>query len=367
MKKLRLKEDIKPYFYIRGNYDVMRCTDHIKFDSIFDVGCGKGGASLYFANQSKKVTAITIGEEFHTFRTEWFKELNIDVEYGDFANYSTEKKFDAVWMSHSLEHTQLPGQFLKNAWSILNDNGWLFVLVPPYNHLLTNGHFSTGWNMGTLMYNLLVSGFNIKSGHFVRYGSNLCAFVQKKPNYHLEPGTYVSIASSAAEWPLPVHHHSSLENIYQINWFDDFKDKLKKEEDVRKKIKAEESCFADLYLNTVLNSDETIKKLNNFKKTHKGKKIVCYGAGLFAKKALMKFDFSGMNIIGFVDNDGRKAGKEFFGFKIYPLSSINKEIKPDIVLMTCVKKMWSLHHTIPNEVKQGIRDVVIDHKVFSLT
>jgi len=365
--QLDLNKDIKPYFYIRGNFDLLRCTDHIEFDSVFDVGSGKGGAALYFANQGKKVTAITIGEEFHTYRKDWFDEFGIDVEFGDFAHHTTEHKYDAVWMSHSLEHTQLPGKFLQNAWSMLNDHGWLFVLVPPYNHLLTNGHFSTGWNMGTLMYNLLVSGFDIKNGHFARYGSNLCAFVQKKPDYHLEPGTYVSVADSATEWPLPVRHHSSLENLYQLNWFDDFQPKLKQEELVRKKYQTEDSRINRIYIDAVLDSDETAKKLAKFKATYKGKKIVCYGAGMFAKRALKKFDFSGIDIIGFVDGDARKIGTTILDYKIYPIKAINKELKPDVILMTCFKKMWGMHHVIPIQVKQGIGDAVIDHQVFTLS
>lgn len=366
MLKLDLNKDIKPYFYIRGNFDLIQCTKNIEFESVFDVGCGKGGAALFFANQGKKVTAITIGEEFHSYRTDWFDSFGIDVEVGDFASYSTEKKFDAVWMSHSLEHTQLPGQFLLNAWSILNDNGWLFVLVPPYNHLLTSGHFSTGWNMGTLMYNLLVSGFDIKNGHFARYGSNLCAFVQKKPDYHLEPGSYVSVDESAKDWPVPVYRHASLEDIYQLNWFDEFQPKLKLEADHRKRYKDEDNRINNFYLNAIIDSPETATKLKDFSEKYKGKKIVCYGSGLFAQRALKKFDFSNLNIIGFVDGGRRKIGNYIFEYKIYPIDSINRELKPDVILMTCVKKMWGKHFVLPIQVKKGLGKVIIDSDVFTL-
>jgi SAM-dependent methyltransferase len=364
--KLNLKKDIKPYFYIRGNYDLLRCTDNIKFNSVFDVGCGKGGASLYFANRGKDVTAITIGEEFHSYRKDWFSDFGIDVEIGDFAFYKTKKKYDAVWMSHSLEHTQLPGKFLENAWTMLNNDGWLFVLVPPYNHLLTNGHFSTGWNMGTLMYNLYISGFDIKNGHYARYGSNLCAFVQKNPKYKLEPGAYVSVADSASEWPVAVRHHSSLENLFDHNWFPSFSGKLKEEADKRKAIKKEENSITTNYSNVVLESALTANKFKLFAEENKGKTVVCYGAGFFAKSALAKYDFSSLNILGFVDKDVKKIGNEINGYKIYSINSINKEINPDIILMTCVKKMWGVHHVLPNEVKAGLGDTKIVHDVFSL-
>lgn len=363
--KLDVNKDIKPYFYIRGNFDLIRCTDHIKFKSVFDVGCGKGGAALYFANQGKEVTAITIGEEFHSYRQDWFDAFNIDVEIGDFSKHKTDKKYDAVWMSHSLEHTQYPGQFLKNAWNMLNDDGWLFVLVPPYNHLLTSGHFSTGWNMGTLMYNLLISGFDIKNAHYVRYGSNLCAFIQKA-DASIEPDTYVSIDDSKDSWPVPVYHHASLEDIYQINWFDSFKPKLAIEADKRKKYKTEENRINNVYLNAILDSPETEKKLKAFSKKYAGKKVVCYGAGGFSQRALKKFDFSNLNIIGFVDADRKKVGGNILGHEVYPLDAINREIKPDVILMTCVKKMWGKHHVLPIQVKKGLGNVIIDDEVFSL-
>lgn len=37
-----------------------------------------------------------------------------------------------------------------------------------------------GWNVGQLMYTLLVNGFNIKNGNFIEYRGNVCAFVQKE-------------------------------------------------------------------------------------------------------------------------------------------------------------------------------------------
>jgi SAM-dependent methyltransferase len=363
--RLDIDKDIKPYFYIRGNFDMIRCTDHLDFDSIFDVGCGKGGAALYFANQGKKVTAITIGEEFHSYRKDWFDEFGIEVEVGDFALHKTDKKYDAVWMSHSLEHTQNPGIFLENAWNMLNDDGWLLVLVPPYNHLLTSGHFSTGWNMGTLMYNLLVSGFDIKNGHFARYGSNLCAFVRKKGDYHLAPGSYVSVDEAADDWPVKVHRHASLENIYQVNWFDDFQPKLKVEADRRKKFKDEDNKINNIYLNLILESEKTAEKLAAFTEKNVGKQIVLYGAGHFAQKAMRKFDFSGLDIIGIVDADRKKHGTDMLGYKIHPIDAINRTLKPDIILMTCVKKMWGKHHVIPIQVKKGLGKVIIDHEVFT--
>ncbi|MCB1463105.1 MAG: methyltransferase domain-containing protein [Nitratireductor sp.] len=365
--KLDIEKDIKPYFYIRGNFDIIRCTDHLEFDTVFDVGCGKGGASLYFANQGKKVTAITIGEEFHSYREDWFDAFGIEVEVGDFALYKTDNKFDAVWMSHSLEHTQNPGIFLENAWNMLNNRGWLLLLVPPYNHLLTSGHFSTGWNMGTIMYNLLVSGFDIKNGHFARFGSNLCAFVQKNGDYHLPPGSYVSIDESAPDWPLPVHHHSSLDEVYQVNWFDDFQPKLKKEADRRKRIKNEDNKISNFYMNLVLNSKLTKKKFLKFANENKGKAIVCYGAGLFAKKAMENMDFSKLNIIGFIDADERKQGTKICDYEIYSINEINRSLKPDIILMTCTKKMWGKHHVIPIQAKRGLGGAVIVDEVFSLS
>lgn len=42
------------FFEQPGNIDIIKCTDHINFTTILDVGFGKGGASLFLQKKERK-------------------------------------------------------------------------------------------------------------------------------------------------------------------------------------------------------------------------------------------------------------------------------------------------------------------------
>lgn len=80
------------------------------------------------------------------------------------------------------------------------------------------GHLSTGWNLGQLMYNLLLSGFDIRNGHFCTRGYNVVAFVQKSflelPELRMDIGDLETLYDY---WPM--HISQGLEgNIDEVNW-----------------------------------------------------------------------------------------------------------------------------------------------------
>jgi len=328
------EKEIESLFFLKGNYDLIKCTKNVEFYTVFDVGCGRGGASLYFASQGKKVTAITLGEACHSYNCDWFDEFGIDVCFGDFLEFQTDKKFDAVWMSHSLEHTQNVGLFLQKAKSILNDDGWLFVLVPPHSPSIVDGHFTIGWNVGLLMYNLLAAGFDIKNGHFIKYGTNICAFVRKKQE---EQNPYVLITESVEQWPIKVHQRFC-GDIDQINWFNDFLPELEKEKALLAKYNQDDKKIFDFYINNILDSEETKNKIADFVKTHTRAKILFYGAGDLAEKLLEKYDFNNLEILGFVDQNPKKVGQKLKGHVVYDISNV-KKLLPDVIIVTTLRKV----------------------------
>lgn len=219
-----MADEIEQLFPRNGNYEIIQATDNIKFKTILDVGIGNGGASLYFSKQKKDVTAIGINIEQEVVNL-FSNYNNINLINSTFEEYCEEKHFDAILMSHVLEHTQDVGSFLNKAYSLLNKEGWLFVMVPPYKKEVVGGHLSTGWNMGQLIYNLLLSGFNVKDGHYITYGHNICAFVQKRENKYLPPLNmdFGDISKLENFWPkeLKMKEYTN-GNIKSLNWFDNF-------------------------------------------------------------------------------------------------------------------------------------------------
>jgi SAM-dependent methyltransferase len=165
---------------IAGQEDILKATPLIGIEKILDIGLGGGEATEYFLDKGKKVFSIGLNVRAYCNQLDVLIKrkahvLESKVEMMPFEN----EIFDAVWMSHILEHTLNPGLALRRVWSVLRDEGWLFIMVPPYKSKIVGGHVMTGWSIGQLMYVLLLSGFDVKHGHFVKHGYNICAFVRK--------------------------------------------------------------------------------------------------------------------------------------------------------------------------------------------
>jgi hypothetical protein len=99
---------------------------------------------------------------------------------GDFNEtyYRCRSWFPFVLASHVMEHQHNVGVFLGAVRHILTDDGLFMVSVPPLKHAIVGGHVSL-WNMGLLIYNLTLHGFDTRNGSFLSSGYNLIACVRK--------------------------------------------------------------------------------------------------------------------------------------------------------------------------------------------
>lgn len=174
--KFELNDLLKINFMVDGNFDLINATSNLNFDSVLDIGLGEGGASTF---NGKDVTSLGLEIDSYNYPKELFKKLDVEVVETTFDDFQTDKKFGAIWASHVLEHVLNTGLFLEKCKDMLSEKGWLMIMVPPYKNQVVGGHINNGWNMGQLMYNLLLTGYDIKNGHFIKHGYNLCAFVQK--------------------------------------------------------------------------------------------------------------------------------------------------------------------------------------------
>jgi len=150
------------------------------FNSILDIGTGKHtDITKFFTKNNKELYSIDITKHFN------YNHPNYHFIKGDFMTYKFNKKFDAILASHVMEHIQDTGIFLNKIYNLLNDNGIFFVIVPPYKNNIVGGHISTGWNIGSLMYNLILTGFDVRNGRFKRIRYNIVGFVKKRKNKKL--------------------------------------------------------------------------------------------------------------------------------------------------------------------------------------
>jgi 2-polyprenyl-3-methyl-5-hydroxy-6-metoxy-1,4-benzoquinol methylase len=223
---------------IEGNFYLLKNTLRLPARTVLDVGFGKGGASVFFGLTGKSVTAIRPSEGGDIYPEEildgrhpkpLFDHLRIQERVSSLEELPQEQGYDLIWMSHILEHTLDVGTLLRKARRLLSDEGWLCVVVPPFKHQVVMGHVSVGWNLGLLMHALLVNGFEIKNGHFIRHGYNLCGFVQK--GNLLEPmidsgitydelSVFAFTSPSRNElWPIPVEQ-GFVGDLDRVNWFE---------------------------------------------------------------------------------------------------------------------------------------------------
>ncbi len=210
-------------FPIEGTFDLANVALTLNPRTVLDVGFGAGGASTFFASSGLSVTSIGLDVDSYTFNRKTFKKFGIKFHQTSLEEFKSEEAYDLIWASHVLEHTLNVGLFLDKCATLLSENGWLCVMVPQYKSYVVGGHINTGWNLGQLMYVLLLNGYDIKHGHFIHHGYSLCAFIQKSkkslPALRMDIG---DIEATANLWPIEVKQGFS-GIIKQVNWFDDFK------------------------------------------------------------------------------------------------------------------------------------------------
>jgi SAM-dependent methyltransferase len=196
-------------------------------DSILDIGAGKGQLAKYLSQKGKKVTCTGLAidsyiDDVNALRDQYGIEyIECNVESMPFADAS----FDAVIMSHVLEHCPDVGRALGHARRVLRGGGLLLVFVPPQEDLVLAGHVSVGWNIGQLMYVLLLNGFDVRSGSFIKYGYNIFGFVRrserKLPQLRFDFGD-ISVLAREGFFPLPIgidgFGESFNGDIRAINW-----------------------------------------------------------------------------------------------------------------------------------------------------
>lgn len=160
----------KSQLKLSGNECIEKLVKDFKFDSILDIGCGSGSHSNYFKSNGFNVTSIDAGHyfDFHPDIIGNFEDL-------DFKGV----QYDAIWCSHVLEHVFDVHSFLLKVFNTLKDDGILAITVPPLKHDLVSGHINL-FNTGTLIYRLVLAGFDCSSASAKVYGYNLSVIVRKK-------------------------------------------------------------------------------------------------------------------------------------------------------------------------------------------
>jgi len=154
-----------------ANEALEKLLSSYKFDTVLDVGCGKVALhAKYMQNYGKKVTGI----DFYPPEGAIFRAIK-----GNYMQLVHEDTYDCLWVSHVLEHQLDVQAFLRKVHSNLVEGGVLAVTVPPRKDNIVGGHLSM-WNMGLLLYRLILAGFDCSEAIGKKYGYNVSVIVKKR-------------------------------------------------------------------------------------------------------------------------------------------------------------------------------------------
>ena len=209
-------------------FDLLELLSFDGYKSVLDIGTGKAQIAKYFADKGFSVTGTGLSLNSYEIN---FNELNRDKKI-DIIECNVEKmpfkddSFDIIIMSHVLEHCYNTGMALAEVKRVLSQDGVLCIFVPPHDDFVCAGHVSMGWNVGQLMYTLLINGFDIKEGKFAQYGYDVTGIVRKRnselPHIRGDRGD-IHILDQQGQWPIPIVSKDGLNDnffgrVRSINW-----------------------------------------------------------------------------------------------------------------------------------------------------
>lgn len=180
-------------------------TDY-NFQSILDVGSGVGWHAAQLRLAGKDVTTLSLPPH------------QADIQM-DFMDYQTDVPFDAVWCSHTLEHQLNVHDFLVKLRHTVKDGGVCAITVPPAKPQLVGGHL-TLWTAGSLIYNMVMAGWNCRHAAVATYGYNISVIVRRDDaelpweNLRMDAGDLEQL-SEFFPWPV-VQNDSGI--IPRLHW-----------------------------------------------------------------------------------------------------------------------------------------------------
>lgn len=111
----------------------------------------------------------------------------------------------------------------------------------------------------------------------------------------------------------------------------------------------------DIKIKSFINNIKLQKNIDYLSKKYKNKRILLYGAGVFALEILNNYDLSKLNIIGISDKIFWNDNNNFNDYKTFSPEQI-KLINPDVIIITAfdylrIKKFFKTYYPAFNSIK----------------
>jgi 2-polyprenyl-3-methyl-5-hydroxy-6-metoxy-1,4-benzoquinol methylase len=131
-----------------------------------EIGCGNGNFTNKIKKFFKKITVVEASSDFAKRLKKNIKKITI--VNSTFEKFSTQKKFDNIFLIHTLEHVADRKKFLKKARSYLSKKGKLFIVVP--NADAASRLIAV--NMGLIKKKTSITKKEKKHGHVITFESS---------------------------------------------------------------------------------------------------------------------------------------------------------------------------------------------------
>lgn len=153
---------------MRGQLAFDKLIKEYLFKTVLDWGCG--------VDAPHKMPFIRNGKDWYGFDSQkGWDDLGFTIRV-------MPRKFDCVWCSHVLEHLYNPVATLADFRKQMDNGGVLAVTVPPLKHEIVGGHINL-YNMGLLIYQLVLAGWDCKEAKGISDGYDISVIVQRTPDF----------------------------------------------------------------------------------------------------------------------------------------------------------------------------------------
>ena len=198
---------------------LLKCCEDSEIYTVLDIGCGRGNHSRIFAEYGKEVTGID----------EYWSEDKVDCHnykhiQGNFDEMVVNEQYDLIWASHILEHQLDVKTFIDKLFKCCKPSGKVAITVPLGNAgTIVSGHVNN-FNLGSLLYSIVMSGYDLHDACGKTYAGNVSVIAKNSRIPGYESGDYRKM--DAREY-LPQGHDWGRQrfggvcfdgNIDSLNW-----------------------------------------------------------------------------------------------------------------------------------------------------
>ncbi|MEW4528561.1 class I SAM-dependent methyltransferase [Maioricimonas sp. JC845] len=191
---------------ISGRDDVVAdFVERYPFDTVLDVGCGRGSCFRGLASKGARVSGIDILPAAQVNTATGARPA--EFMCGNVLDVEPNRQFDAVIASHVIEHMPDTERFLRRFFGWLRPGGAFCLIWPPPKSGVVGGHVHL-FNHGLMLYHLVRIGIDCRTVRMVQAGYSL-AVMGRHERFDVPPLIYDEgeIALLAEYFPFPVQEN----------------------------------------------------------------------------------------------------------------------------------------------------------------